>query len=49
MLISLTDVAGVDVAKSVQITTQYYPCPPVEGQLQAATECLFEMPLPTSG
>lgn len=35
-------VAGQKIAKSVQMTTQYYPKPPVRGKIKAATSC----PLP---
>lgn len=32
-------IAGRKVAKDVQLTTQYYPCPPVTGTITAATDC----------
>lgn len=36
-------IAGRSVAKSVQLTTQYFPQPPVRGRITPATTC----PLPT--
>ncbi|HEY0547102.1 MAG TPA: DJ-1/PfpI family protein [Pyrinomonadaceae bacterium] len=36
-------IAGKKVAKSVQMTTQYYPKPPVEGKIKRAKSC----PLPS--
>ena len=36
-------VAGQKIAKSVQMTMQYYPKPPVKGKIKAATSC----PLPS--
>ncbi|MBV9957236.1 MAG: DJ-1/PfpI family protein [Acidobacteria bacterium] len=32
-------IAGKDVAESVQVTTQYFPKPPVKGKLQRAKTC----------
>ncbi|WCM29414.1 DJ-1/PfpI family protein [Sphingomonas sp. QA11] len=36
---------GTEVAKQVQLTTQYYPCPPVGGAIPGTDEC----PLDTAG
>jgi transcriptional regulator GlxA family with amidase domain len=32
-------IAGAKVAEGVQLSTQYYPCPPVDGEITPATDC----------
>ena len=37
-------IAGEEVAKDVQLSTQYYPCPPVDGSIPGATTCPLDTP-----
>lgn len=36
-------VSGEEIAKEVQLTTQYYPRPPVRGQIPAGGECPIDL------
>jgi transcriptional regulator GlxA family with amidase domain len=37
-------IAGEEVAKDIQLTIQYYPCPPVEGSIPGTTTCPLDTP-----